>query len=91
MLLCACACSVATCAGILACALGVLKVLVFKVPVQIQELSRSSDLAGRLHWLDLFDDLLTPDGLRMKPCLHLDGTHMNPFYVEIIERALARC
>lgn len=46
---------------------------------------------GKLHWLDLFDDLLTPDGLRIRPSLSLDGTHMNPFYVETIERALAKC
>ncbi len=48
------------------------------------------EVAGKLHWLDLFADLLTPDGLRMKPTLGLDGTHMNPFYVETIERALTR-
>ena len=58
--------------------------------MQVQELEREAEVAGKLHWLDLFSDLLTPDGLRMKPSLSLDGTHMNPFYVETIESALAK-
>lgn len=46
------------------------------------------EAGGKLHWLDLFEELLTPDGLRMKPSLQFDGTHMNPGYVRIIEKAL---
>ena len=58
--------------------------------LQVQALEKQPEAAGKLHWLDLFDDLLTPDGLRMKPTLSLDGTHMNPLYVETIEKALAK-
>lgn len=58
--------------------------------LQVQALEKHSEAEGKLHWLDLFDDLLTPDGLRMKPTLGLDGTHMNPFYVATIEDALAK-
>lgn len=55
------------------------------------ELQGLPAVEGKLHWLDLFDDLLTPDGLRLKPSLSLDGTHMNPYYVKIMERALTQC
>lgn len=58
--------------------------------VQIQQASSLPEAQGRLHWLDLFSNLLTPDGLRLHPSLHLDGTHMNPGYVRTIEEALGK-
>ena len=45
---------------------------------------------GQLHWLDFFDVLLTPDGLRLDPRLHFDGTHMAPAYVSHMQAALSR-
>ena len=56
--------------------------------MQIKELADVPRVCGRLRFLDIFDDLLTPDGLRMKPSLHLDGTHMNPWFLQIIEKSL---
>ena len=56
--------------------------------MQICQVAAQPEAGGWLHWLDLFDQLLTPDGLRMKPCLQFDGTHMNPGCVQIIEDAL---
>jgi hypothetical protein len=61
---------------------------VMSLLLQIKELAALPSVCGRLHFLDLFDDLLTPDGLRLKPSLHLDGTHMNPWFLQIIEASL---
>lgn len=57
--------------------------------LQILEVAATAEAAGRIHWLDFFDQLLTPDGLRMRPELEFDGTHMNPGYVQIMQTALA--
>jgi hypothetical protein len=51
-------------------------------------------------WLDYFDDLMvpaasspalnTPDAshLALNPALELDGTHMNPTYLRLLEAAM---
>ncbi len=44
---------------------------------------------GRLHLLDFFSDLLTPDGAALAPGLHFDGTHLAPAYVSLLARELA--
>ena len=41
-----------------------------------------------LHWLDFFDGLLSPDGEALADGLALDGTHMHPSYVTLLEAAL---
>ena len=41
-----------------------------------------------LRMLDFFDNLLTPDGGALKEELKLDGTHMHPRYVELLDKAL---
>ena len=43
-----------------------------------------------LRWLDFFDKLLTDDGERLADGLALDGTHMHPAYVNVLEEALER-
>jgi len=39
-------------------------------------------------WLDFFDHLLTPDGEKLNSDFELDGTHMNPRYIKMLEEAL---
>jgi hypothetical protein len=41
-----------------------------------------------LRFLDIFDKLLTPDGQALRPEFELDGTHMSPRYVRLVEEAL---
>ena len=43
-----------------------------------------------LTMLDFFDELLTPDGKGLADGLKLDGTHMHPDYVKIMEGALGK-
>eukprot|EP00897_Mesotaenium_endlicherianum_P005888 jgi/Mesen1/5327/ME000266S04514 len=42
----------------------------------------------RLHWLDFFNDLVSPEGLVL-PEYELDGAHMNPTYVPLLDRELS--
>ena len=42
----------------------------------------------KLTWLDFFDNLLSADGERLADGLSLDGTHMHPDYVRLLEAAL---
>ena len=44
---------------------------------------------GELHYLDLFDDLLTPDGGFNAAEYGMDGTHIHPRYVRLIEREMS--
>ena len=41
-----------------------------------------------LHWLDFFGGLLSPDGEALADGLALDGTHLHPSYVSLLEAAL---
>jgi hypothetical protein len=43
----------------------------------------------RLHWLDFFDELLTADG-KLKKEYELDGTHIHPNYLPLLERELQK-
>jgi hypothetical protein len=45
--------------------------------------------APGVRWLDFFEDLLVaePD-LQLRPGLRMDGTHITPAYVSLIESAL---
>ena len=43
-----------------------------------------------LPWLGFADDLLTPDGRRLRPEYALDGTHAHPRYLEHLAAAMAR-
>ncbi|GAQ83868.1 hypothetical protein KFL_001660050 [Klebsormidium nitens] len=45
--------------------------------------------SGALHWLDFFDDYLDSQG-RLKERYKLDGTHMSPLYVELLDRELKK-
>ncbi len=40
-----------------------------------------------LHWLDFFESLLSAEG-GFNQSYELDGTHMNPSYICLIEQAL---
>eukprot|EP00903_Cladosiphon_okamuranus_P013727 g12780.t1 len=41
-----------------------------------------------LHWLDFFDRLLDDEGTGLRPDFRLDGTHLGPSYVGLLEKAL---
>ena len=41
-----------------------------------------------LHWLDFFDQLLDDTGNSLRPDFRLDGTHLAPGYVGLLEKAL---
>ena len=43
----------------------------------------------RLHWLDIAQDYLTPDGTKLEPSLAFDGTHMAPAFLQHVSRAIA--
>ncbi|CAM9515637.1 unnamed protein product [Choristocarpus tenellus] len=43
-----------------------------------------------LHWLDFFDDMLTEDGMKLRPELELDGTHLSPAYLGLLEGTLRK-
>ena len=43
-----------------------------------------------LTWLDFFDELLTPDGDALADGLSLDGTHLHPSYIRLVQAALER-
>lgn len=45
--------------------------------------------SGALHWLDFFDDYLGGQG-KLKEQYKLDGTHMSPLYVELLDRDLKK-
>ena len=51
-------------------------------------LRRAVQAAPSLHWLDFFDQLLSPDGEALADGLALDGTHLHPSYVSLLEAAL---
>jgi hypothetical protein len=40
---------------------------------------------GALHWLDFYGDYLDAEG-KLKEKYKLDGTHMSPEYVELLDR-----
>jgi len=42
----------------------------------------------KLHWLNFFDELLSNNGSNLKPEFELDGTHLHPKYVSLLESAL---
>lgn len=42
-----------------------------------------------LRWLDFFDDLLDETGKKLLPEFRLDGTHLAPGYLRLLERALS--
>lgn len=49
-----------------------------------------SEVGGRIHYLDFFDDLLTPDGAALRPGLEFDGTHLAPAYLQYLSAALEK-
>lgn len=42
----------------------------------------------RLHWLNFVGELLTDNGTTLKEEYKLDGTHLHPSYVTLIEKSL---
>jgi hypothetical protein len=52
------------------------------------EAARLPEAAGRLHFLDFFDSLLTADGEQLRKKFELDGTHLSPLYVTALEGTL---
>lgn len=55
---------------------------------QVEAAAASPAARGRLHFLDFFSQLLTPDGASLSPELSFDGTHMAPTYVKYLDAAL---
>ena len=43
----------------------------------------------QLHWLNFIGELLTDDGITLKEEYKLDGTHLHPSYVALIEHAIS--
>eukprot|EP01062_Namystynia_karyoxenos_P023362 TRINITY_DN1901_c1_g1_i1.p1 TRINITY_DN1901_c1_g1~~TRINITY_DN1901_c1_g1_i1.p1 ORF type:complete len:893 (+),score=272.65 TRINITY_DN1901_c1_g1_i1:75-2681(+) len=43
---------------------------------------------GSIRWLDFFRKLLTPDGTKLLPQYQLDGTHICPSYLTLVQEAL---
>lgn len=56
----------------------------------IVELSQLNSYKGRVHWLDFFRDLVTEDGLQLKPDLKFDDTHLSPRYLGHLAEALTK-
>ena len=46
------------------------------------------DKSKHLRWLDFFDQLLDPTGSDLRPEFRLDGTHLAPGYIALLEIAL---
>jgi hypothetical protein len=46
------------------------------------------DTEPLLTWLDFFAGFLTADGLALKPEYELDGTHLAPAYLPLMQQAL---
>jgi len=61
----------------------VLKKMVTKYAASLQ-----GELAGKLVWLDFFTELLTEDGTTLRDEYNLDGTHVHPAYLGVLERAM---
>ena len=40
------------------------------------------------HWLNFLQDLLTDDLQNLNPAFELDGTHLNPSYLYLIQREI---
>lgn len=51
-------------------------------------LRRMVDKSKHLLWLDLFDGLLDNAGENLRAEFRLDGTHLGPSYVRLLEKAL---
>lgn len=49
---------------------------------------RLVDKSKYLHWLDFFDQLLDDTGASLREDFRLDGTHLAPGYVSLLEKAL---
>ncbi|TMW60256.1 hypothetical protein Poli38472_000298 [Pythium oligandrum] len=41
-------------------------------------------------WLDFFDDLLEGSPAKLRSCYELDGTHLHPSYLQVLERELSK-
>jgi len=55
---------------------------------QVQKYAKN--LQGKLVWLDFFSELLTSDGSTLKEEYNLDGTHIHPCYLGVVQEALNR-
>ena len=42
-----------------------------------------------MHWLDVAEEYLTPDGTKLRPDLAFDGTHMAPAFLQTVSQAIA--
>jgi hypothetical protein len=57
-----------------------------KTVILFNTLLKQRVISEQFHWLDFFDDLLQ-DG-KLKPEYELDGTHLHPKYVSLIEKSI---
>lgn len=46
------------------------------------------DKSKHLRWLDFFDQMLDATGTHLCPEFRLDGTHLAPAYIGLLEKAL---
>ena len=54
------------------------------------QLQRAVGRSSCLEFLDFFDELLTPDKKGFNEAFALDGTHLSPDYVQLIQKAIGR-
>lgn len=43
-----------------------------------------------MKWLDFYDDLITADGKNLRDDMKMDGTHVSPAYVRLMEEAFQK-
>jgi hypothetical protein len=51
-------------------------------------IAKAGPLQGKLHWLGFFEALLCNDGEDLNPVYALDGTHLGPAYLDLLQEAL---
>jgi len=63
--------------------------MVLKYNRQFEEMARSFEGAGRVHWLDFAGDLLEETAAGLRKEFVLDGTHIHPEYLFLVEKAIS--
>jgi len=56
----------------------------------VRRASATPQAQGRLRYLDFYDGLLTAGGNALAPGLALDGTHLSPAYLPLLQAALGQ-
>ena len=62
-------------------------VKIFNKILRKQVSKYASSVKGKLVWLEFFDEMLTEDKGNLKADFNLDGTHVHPNYLKVLEKA----